>query len=145
MKSKLTIKQRLLFSIRGEMSSLRSLKKGEGTEIMFPVLEEPFEKHPEYIVYYIDLFHLSNDLLEKEILGTVIAGVCAYKPVQDFLMSKEEAPWSSGAFDEDHPLSDEELGKLLSLPDGQRMSYDPADEVIVQNLLEELRRNEHSE
>lgn len=143
MYSKFNVKQRLLFKIRGEVGYLHSLKKGEGTEIMYPVLCEPFEDNPEYIVYYIDLFHLSNDLLEKEILATVISGVCNYAPVIEFLTSKPVNPWSKSAFDEEVPLSESELQSLLSLPEGQRMSYDPADEPIVQELLAELEKNEH--
>lgn len=142
MYEKFNIKQRLLFKIRGEVGYLHSLKEGEGTEIMYPVLERPFEDHPEYIVYYIDLFHLSKDPLEKEILATVISGVCNYGPVIDFLTTKEEAPLSKSAFDEEVPLSSEELERLLALPEGQRMSYDPADEPAVQELLAELEKNE---
>lgn len=135
----LNIKQRLLMIIRGEIKYRHSMKEGEGTEIMFPVLCAPFEDNPEYIFYYIDLFHLSTDPLEKEILATVISGVCNYAPVIEFLTSKVVAPWPKSTFDEEVPLSDSELQRLLSLPEGQRRSYDPADEIIVKKRFEDIK------
>lgn len=60
-------------------------------------------------------------------------------------MNKPVGPWSKSDFDEDVPLSAEELERLLSLPEGQRMSYDPADEPAVQELLAELEKNERLE
>ncbi len=128
----------MLALIRGEIARLRSLEKGEGTEIMFPVLCRPFEEHPEYIVYYIDLFNLSTDFKEKEILAIIICQFCNYEPVIEFLTTMPVGGLTRSAFDDDVPLSEEELQRLLSLPEGERMSYDPADEAIVQKRAEEI-------
>lgn len=57
----------------------------------------------------------------------------------EFLMSKPVGPWSKSDFDDDVPLSEGELQRLLSLPEGQRMSYDPADEIVVQKRFADIK------
>jgi hypothetical protein len=139
---KLTLTQNLLEDFRG---LIRSIKSGRdaGFQIPFVVFDRYLEEHPEHITFYIDLFNLSQDEIEKEILGTIIMMVCRYAAAEEFLKKIKLNPWPDEYFHDDieYVISSKEIIRLMSLPKDQRLSYNPDDEPVVREILDELQKN----
>lgn len=133
----LPLTQRLLQDFRDEMRTLRN-PRTQGQPVGFELFESYLEEHPEYVTFYIDLFNISEDELEKEILGTIIVNKCRYTPVEEYLKMLKRNPWPDRYFhdDSEYVLSSKEINRLMSLPKDQRLSYDPEDEIVVKERLD---------
>ncbi|XGC81001.1 hypothetical protein ACES2L_00710 [Bdellovibrio bacteriovorus] len=138
--SNLSITQKLLFDFRDQINEMKQASPGSGVPIIYEIFDDVLQSHPEYVTFYIDLFHLSKDREERDVLATIIIGVGRYGPVEDYLRNLPDAPWNDKSFSdleayENVKLTKKEIDDLMTKPRGQRLTYDPQDEIVVSDLI----------